>query len=75
MTPPTITDIEDVLDVTDLRIRWIGHTLRAEVELTVPPQLTLQQAHDVAHHAQAHLLERVHRLNAATVHASPAGAH
>jgi cation diffusion facilitator family transporter len=70
-----IADVDGVIDVAGLRIRWIGHTLRAEVELTVDPDLTLRQAHDVAHHAEAHLLERVHRLNAATVHASPAGAH
>jgi cation diffusion facilitator family transporter len=70
-----IVDVDGVIDVAGLRIRWIGHTLRAEVELTVDPDLTLRQAHDVAHHAEAHLLERVHRLNAATVHASPAGAH
>jgi hypothetical protein len=33
------------------------------------------QAHDLAHHAETHLLDQVRRLTAATVHASPAGAH
>ena len=46
-----------------------------EVELTVDAQLTLAQAHEVAHHAEEHLLVRVKRLTAATVHTSPAGAH
>jgi cation diffusion facilitator family transporter len=70
-----MTDIDDVLAVDDLKIRWIGHTLRAEVELTVTADMTLTQAHDVAHHAETHLLQRVRRLSAATVHTSPAGAH
>jgi hypothetical protein len=37
--------------------------------------LTVTQAHDLAHHAEAHLLGQVRRLTAANVHASPAGAH
>ena len=70
-----VTSVGGVLDVTELRIRWIGHTLRAEADVTVNPDLTLVQAHELAHHAQAHLLERVRRLTAATIHTSPAGAH
>ncbi len=61
--------------VRDLRIRWIGHTLRAEVDVTVAPELTLTQAHDLAHHVETHLIHHVRRLTAATVHTSPTGAH
>ena len=70
-----VTSVEGISAVCDLRIRWIGHTLRAEVDVTVPSDLTVVQAHDLAHHAEAHLLDQVRRLTAATVHASPAGAH
>ena len=59
----------------ELRIRWVGHTLRAEADVTVDPDISLTQAHDLAHHAEAHLLDQVRRLTAATIHASPAGAH
>jgi divalent metal cation (Fe/Co/Zn/Cd) transporter len=58
-----------------LRIRWIGHTLRAEVDATVDPALTVTQAHDIAHHAETHLLDQVPRLTAATIHTSPTGTH
>ncbi len=70
-----MADVDHVLGVAALRIRWIGHTLRAEVDLTVTPELSLREAHEVAHHAEQHLLVRVPRLSAATVHTSPAGAH
>jgi cation diffusion facilitator family transporter len=70
-----VSDVENVVGVESLRIRWIGHTLRAEVDLAVTPDMTLMEAHEVAHHAEAHLLARVPRLTAATVHTSPAGAH
>jgi divalent metal cation (Fe/Co/Zn/Cd) transporter len=69
-----MADVDGVVDVADLRIRWIGHTLRAEVDLWITPTLSLAEAHEVAHHAEARLLARVPRLTAATVHASPAGA-
>jgi cation diffusion facilitator family transporter len=70
-----ITSVEGVRQIRELRIRWIGHTLRAEVDITAEPTLSITQAHDLAHHAEAHLLANVHRLTAATVHVSPAGVH
>lgn len=70
-----VMSVDGVLDVRELRIRWIGHALRAEVDATVDPDLSLIEAHDIAHHAEAHLLHDVRRLTAATVHASPEGAH
>jgi cation diffusion facilitator family transporter len=70
-----VSSVPGVSDVRELHIRWIGHTLRAEVDATVDPDLTVTQAHDIAHHAEAHLLGQVRRLTAATIHTSPRGAH
>ncbi len=70
-----IATVDGVNGVRELRVRWIGHTLRAEVDITVASDLTVTEAHDLAHHAEAHLLEQVRRLTAATVHTSPLGAH
>jgi cation diffusion facilitator family transporter len=70
-----VASVPGVLDVRELRIRWIGHTLRAEADVTVAADLSLAQAHELAHHAEAHLLHDVRRLTAATIHTSPAGAH
>lgn len=61
-----------VTGVDSVRLRWIGHALRAEVEITVPDDLTLADAHAVAHHAEARLREAVPKLRGATVHAHPA---
>ena len=70
-----VTSVEGIDDVRELKIRWIGHTLRAEVDATVDASLSVVKAHDLAHHAEAHLLDQVRRLTAATVHTSPNGAH
>ncbi|HSY16309.1 MAG TPA: cation diffusion facilitator family transporter [Jatrophihabitantaceae bacterium] len=69
------TSVEGIDTVRELRIRWLGHTLRAEVDATVGADLSLAEAHALAHHAEANLLARVPRLTAATVHTSPTGAH
>jgi cation diffusion facilitator family transporter len=70
-----IGTVEGVSQIRDLKIRWIGHTLRAEADLSVDPTLTVSQAHDIADHAETHLLAGVRRLTAATIHISPQGAH
>lgn len=70
-----VTSVPGIKAVRELRIRWIGHTLRAEVDAAVDPGLTVTQAHDIAHHAETHLLDQVHRLTAATIHTSPTGTH
>lgn len=61
----------EIRAVDRVRLRWIGHTLHAEVDLTVPDSLTLRQAHDLAHDAEHRLRHAIPRLNSATVHAYP----
>jgi cation diffusion facilitator family transporter len=70
-----VADVPGVTAVREIRIRWIGHTLRAEVDATVDPALTVNEAHEVAHHAERHLLRQISRLTAATIHTSPSEAH
>jgi cation diffusion facilitator family transporter len=57
--------------VGELRMRWIGHSLRAEVEVVVDPDLQLRAGHLIAHEAEHRLLHAVPRLSAAIVHAHP----
>ncbi|WP_045878505.1 cation diffusion facilitator family transporter [Pseudofrankia sp. DC12] len=71
----TLLHTDGIETVRELRLRWIGHTLRAEADVTVDANLTLSAAHDVAHAAEAHLLRHIRRLSAATIHTSPAHHH
>ncbi|CAL9610294.1 putative cation efflux system protein [Streptomyces sp. enrichment culture] len=61
-----------VRGVSELRLRWIGHRLRAEVAIVVDGDLCVRQAHQVAVEAEHALLHAVPKLNAALVHADPA---
>ncbi|MFE2857271.1 cation diffusion facilitator family transporter [Streptomyces lavendulae] len=60
--------VDGVLDVGQLRMRWIGHALRAEADIVVGPDLTVVQAHHLAVAAEHALIHAVPRLTAATVH-------
>ena len=67
-----VREVEGVLGVGELRLRWIGHRLRAEVAVVVDGEATVREAHAVAVAAEHALLHAVPRLTAALVHADPA---
>ncbi|MGW0334956.1 cation diffusion facilitator family transporter [Streptomyces sp. NPDC003011] len=67
-----LREVEGVRGVGELRLRWIGHRLRAEVAVVVDGEATVRQAHAVAVDAEHALLHAVPRLTAALVHADPA---
>jgi cation diffusion facilitator family transporter len=70
----SFADTPGVDQVGELRMRWIGHSLRAEVEVVVPSDLPLAEAHQIAHEAEHRLLHDLPRLSAALVHAHPGSA-
>src|SRR5580693_10527217 len=67
----TLRDTRGVLDVGEVRLRWIGHQLRAECAIQVSATATAVQAHEVAVAAEHALLHELPRLSAALVHADP----
>ncbi|MEZ0092660.1 cation diffusion facilitator family transporter [Streptacidiphilus sp. EB129] len=64
--------VDGVRAVGALRMRWIGHHLRAEVAITVDGSLDVLAAHGIAVEAEHALLHAVPRLTAVLVHADPA---
>ncbi|MFF7985673.1 cation diffusion facilitator family transporter [Streptomyces sp. NPDC007901] len=64
-------EVPGVRAVGELRLRWIGHRLRAEVAVVVDGEATVRQAHAIAVEAEHALLHAVPRLTAALVHADP----
>jgi len=67
----SIRSVPGVLGVEELRLRWTGHRVRAEVGVLVDPHLDVIAAHDIATATQHRLLHDVPKLVAATVHVSP----
>ncbi|GAB3157081.1 cation diffusion facilitator family transporter [Micromonospora sonneratiae] len=67
-----LRQVSGVLDVTGVRLRWIGHRLHAEADLVVDADLSLLQAHEVAADAEHQLTHAIPRLISATMHTDPA---
>jgi cation diffusion facilitator family transporter len=67
-----LADVPGVRSVDSVRLRWIGHRMRAEITLTVDDTLSVVAAHAIADQAQHQLIHRVPRLDDATVHVNPA---
>jgi cation diffusion facilitator family transporter len=60
-----------VLGTGQVRLRWIGHQLRAECEVIVDAGATVVEAHQVAVSAEHALWHALPRLTDALVHADP----
>ncbi len=81
--PALVDKVEEVLSAVDgvvqvekVRIRWIGHDLRAEAIIVSDGQLPLSEAHAIAEVAHHRLLHEVPRLTEALIHSDPAdGGH
>ena len=63
--------VSQVQDVTDVRARWLGHRLHAEVSIAVRPELSVADGHAVALDVHHQLLHHVPHLAAATIHVDP----
>ena len=62
-----------VRSIGRVRVRWVGHALRAEAEVVLAADLTLAAAHTIAVEAEHRLLHDVKRLTAALIHPDPEG--
>jgi cation diffusion facilitator family transporter len=78
--PSLVDDVEQalratpgVVDLGAVRLRWIGHSLRAECNVVVDAHLTVVQGHEIAEACEHRLLHDLPRLTAAMVHADPQG--
>lgn len=63
--------IDGVHGVTEVRVRWLGHRLHAEVNVAVDPALSVTQGHAIAMTVQHDLLHHLRYLASATVHVDP----
>ncbi len=64
--------VPGVRDVSDVRARWIGHRLQAEVNIAVAPDLSVATAHTIAKEVHHQLLHHLRYLSGATIHVDPA---
>jgi cation diffusion facilitator family transporter len=64
-------DAPGVQAVSDVRVRWIGHTLHAEANVEVDGSLSTSESHDIAEGVRHAMLHAAPWLRAAQVHVDP----
>ena len=69
----SIRSVDQVRDVSDLRVRWQGHQLSVAVSITVDPELTVEQGHETAHKVEHALHHHFTFPVQAIVHVEPDG--
>lgn len=63
--------VPGVKDVTEVRARWLGHHLHAEVNLAVSSDLTVAEGHAIAVDVRHQLLHKLPYLGSVTIHVDP----
>ncbi len=60
-------------DVHDVRVRWLGHRLQAELHVVVDEDLSVREGHGIAEEVRHALFHAEPRLSEATLHLDPCG--
>jgi cation diffusion facilitator family transporter len=79
--PEVADEVKDVVnqtpgvqEVSEVRVRWLGHRLHAEVNIAVAPKLSVEEGHKTALEVRHRLLHHLRYLSHVTVHVDPADA-
>jgi len=64
--------VPGVLNVAEVRARWIGHRLTLELNVAVDPDATVTDGHVVAKEVRHQVLHHVPHVSRVTVHVDPA---
>ena len=70
----TATAVPGVEEVTDVRARWVGHTLHVVMNIEVDAELTLSKAHAIAEEVRHRLFHDVKGISEVVVHTDPSSA-
>ena len=66
-----VQHVPDVEEVAEVRARWLGHRLRAEVNVAVAPELSVAEGHAIAREVNHRLMHELRYLGMAVVHVDP----
>jgi cation diffusion facilitator family transporter len=66
-----VEHIDAVKKVTEVRGRWLGHRLHAELNVAVPSDLSVAQAHTVAKEVRHQVMHHLNYVSSVMVHVDP----
>jgi cation diffusion facilitator family transporter len=65
------SNVPGVEDVSEVRARWLGHRLHAEVNVAMDPDLSVSEGHAIAREVNHQLLHHLSYLSGAVIHVDP----
>jgi cation diffusion facilitator family transporter len=65
------SQVPGVEDVSEVRARWLGHRLHAEVNVAVNPDLSVAEGHAIAREVHHQLLHHLSYLSGVVIHIDP----
>ncbi|WP_011306234.1 cation diffusion facilitator family transporter [Methanosarcina barkeri] len=68
-----IVHVEGVKEIKEVRVRWIGHRLHAEVNIAVDPVLSVKEGHEIAMDVRHEMMHHLEYLSNAVIHVDPMG--
>ncbi|WP_256622093.1 cation diffusion facilitator family transporter [Methanolobus chelungpuianus] len=66
-----IGHIEGVMEIADVKVRWIGHRMHAEITVIVDSGLSVSEGHDITIEVRESLTRHVTYLSGTTIHVEP----
>jgi cation diffusion facilitator family transporter len=66
--------VPEVEEVSDVRARWVGHTMHIAMNIEVPAELTLTQAHGIAEQVRHRLFHDIQGVSEVIIHTDPSSA-
>ncbi len=69
-----VNHVKGVSGVSEVRARWSGHRMHAELNIAVDPELSVGKGHEIAAEVRHQLLHHLRYLSNATIHIDPVNA-
>ena len=68
------SSVNGIEDVNEVRVRWLGHRLHAELNITVDKHLSVEEGHRIANQVRHELLHYFQFLSYAIIQVHPTNA-
>jgi cation diffusion facilitator family transporter len=66
-----VEHVPGVRELTGVRVRWLGHRMQAELNVSVGADLSVEQGHEIAVEVRHQLLHHLKYLSGVTIHIDP----
>jgi cation diffusion facilitator family transporter len=67
----SVKHVSEVESVSEVRVRWIGHRLHAEVNIAIDPKFSVTEAHNLGCEARHEIMHHLPYLSNVIVHVDP----